>query len=557
MKKSVLKRVVPVLLAVAMTASLFGCGKDSGNSNVNDNPANSGPEIGSLGNDNQQVDVSESVIADSLTYGLRNNSWDVAPWKNNGSSGNTIYTSLYAGLMAIPSFGTALEDMQYDMAESVTFSDDGLAATVKLRDYIHDSKGNAIKAEDVVFSYQTAPAVAGAYANIGSYVVDIKAVDELTVEITANSTAPGTWEYILGKCPVINKAWYESASDEEKSNSPATTGAYKVKENIAGTSLTLEVVEDFWQTDELRTVYEVATAKIVKYVAITEDAMRVIALENGELDIAWIENTSISTFANNDEYELFDFYMTNPTTFVFDCSEGSIFHDNAALRLACLHAIDFEQVRIAASGDFGFQGHDVAPAICGNYQSNWNDESYFDYDLDLARQYLTEAGYTENSGLSFHFMCKTMGPQMSAVAVVQSCLRDIGIEVIIDSYDQALFDTYYLDADQWDMCWHSGNMATGFVTESWDWYYGVRSDAGTVGFVQDDTLQQLLQAAKDNNDAESLNAFHDYTMEMAYAVNAFNEQAYLVARKGIVGVQFNLEGPAMNGCVFTEEFDPA
>lgn len=357
-----LKRALPLLLAFAMLFALAACGQSGGTEPKNsDAPAVDTPNIGSLGGDNQEHDVSESVIAESLTYGLRNTGWDLAPWKNNGSSGNTIYTQLYATLMANPKFGTALADMQHDMAESYTISDDGLHATVKLKDYIRDSKGNAIGAEDVVFSYETAPNVAGAYANIGVYVDEIKATGDLTVEITISSAAPGVWEYVLSHCPVVNKAWYEGATDEQRSGDPATTGAYKVKENIPGTSVTLEAVEDFWQKDGDRTVYEVATAKIIKCVGISEDAKRVIALENGELDPAWIENTNIKTFADSGEFELFDFYMTNPTTFVFNCAEGSIFHDNADLRQAVLHAIDFEQVRIAASGDFGFQGHDVAP----------------------------------------------------------------------------------------------------------------------------------------------------------------------------------------------------
>lgn len=178
-----LKRALPLLLAFAMLFALAACGQSGGTEPKNsDAPAADTPNIGSLGGDNQEHDVSESVIAESLTYGLRNTGWDLAPWKNNGSSGNTIYTLLYATLMANPKFGTALADMQYDMAESYTISDDGL------------------------------------------------------------------------------------------------------------------------------------------------------------------------------------------------------------------HAIDFEQVRIAASGDFGLQGHDVAPAVCGDYQSAWNDAPSYDYDLDVAKEHLQKAG---------------------------------------------------------------------------------------------------------------------------------------------------------------------
>ena len=554
-----MKKLIALLLALSMMFALVACGDKAGNDEPDTKPSDSGFSAEDVvvppANDN----VGESVIVEKTAYGLRNGSWDLGPWKNNGSSGNTIFTQLWCGLMANPTFGTALEDFYYDMAESYEISEDGMVATVKLRDYIHDSKGNPIKAEDVVFSYQTAPKVAGAYAKVGTSVADIKAIDELTVQITAASAAPGTWELIMGNCPVVSKAWYESASNEEISNNPATTSAYYVKENISGTSVTLAAVEDFWQKDELRTPYQTVNAKEVKFVAITEDAMRVMALENGELDIAWIENTSVPLFEGNDEFNMFPFYMTNPTTILLNCHEDSVFHDNQNLRLAVLHAIDFDQVRIAASGDFGFQGSDIAPAICGDYNKEWDNEPYYDYNVDTAKEYLQKAGYTPgNTGLKIHFMCKTMAPQMAAVAVIQNCLAQIGIEVIIDSYDQALFDTYSSDPKQWDMSWQSGNMATGFVTEAWNWYYGEVDENGTVGFVKDAKLQELLKEANSNYCPETLEAFHDYAVSMGYAVNAFNEQAYLIAEKGIAGVHINFYGNgAINACTFTEEYVPA
>ena len=82
-----LKRALPLLLAFAMLFALAACGQSGGTEPKNsDAPAADTPNIGSLGGDNQEHDVSKSVIAESLTYGLRNTGWDLAPWKNNGSS---------------------------------------------------------------------------------------------------------------------------------------------------------------------------------------------------------------------------------------------------------------------------------------------------------------------------------------------------------------------------------------------------------------------------------------------------------------------------------------
>ena len=285
--------------------------------------------------------------------------------------------------------------------------------------------------------------------------------------------------------------------------------------------------------------------------------MRCVALENGELDIAWIENASINLFEGDDNYNLFSFYMPNVTTIVFNCSEDSPFYDNADLRLACLHAIDFEQVLYATAAGYGFQGHDMAPTSCYDYQTSWDDEGYYDYDVELAKEYLEKAGYKEGE-LEIHFMCKTMAAQKAGVVVIQDCLAQIGINVIIDAYDQALFDTYTSDSTQWDMSWQSGNLVTGSVTEAWNFYCGSKGDQGTLGFVKDDKLQELLETAMEEDDEESLNAFHEYMLEQGYAVNAFNEQAYFVAEKGITGVQFNImENAALNACTFSSEYEPA
>ena len=559
------RKLFAIILALTLTLALLAACKPadeqpaSPSASVSPSaPVSSAPPIVQPPEPPPPSQAPEEKVAESITYGFRNASWDLSPFKNNGSSGNTVWLLIYSNLLANPGFGTALENMQYDMAESVDISADKLTATVKLRDYIHDSKGNPIKAADVVFSYQTAPNVSGVYAKLGNLITSIRAVDELTVEIKIGKNAQGTWESVLSYCPIISKSWYEGASDEERANDPATTGAYRVVENTVGTSIHFTAVEDFWQKDELRTVYQLVNAKNVRCVCITEDAMRLIALENGELDCAYMENSSYPRFVNDPNYNIFPTIMFNPTTFIFNCFEGNIFSGNPALRKAVLHAIDFKQVAIACSGELAFQSHDVAPSICGNYDPKWDAEPYFEYDLDLAKQLLAEAGYSENSGITIHFLCRSVGPQTAAVTVVQSCLMDIGIKVEIDPFDQSLFDTYAVDPTKWDMIWYSASMTTGFVTESWDWYFGAKDEKGTVGFVIDDKLQELLNTAKEKNDSASLNAFRDYYMDQGYGINAFMELSHQIAQSGIVGLPYSfLANLALNAATFADDYVPA
>ena len=547
-----MKKIIALMLAMLICFSLVAC---NGNTPATSTPpaSTAAPTPGSTGEGTSSEE--QPVVADSLTYAARTPSWDISPWKNNGNTGNTMWHHIYSGLLANPLYGTPVENMHLDMAESVTFSDDKLTATIKLRDYIHDSKGNPIKAEDVVFSYETAPKVSGVYAKIETFIDSIKIIDEYTVEIKIKEAVSGTWESLLSYCPVVSKSWYESASDDERANNPASTGAYYVKENITGTSATFEAIDDFWQKDELRSIYQIVNVKTINYITIAEQAMRVIAVETGELDAAYIESTSTEGFKNNPEFNLFETWGLNPTTFALNCSENRPFHDNPALRKAVLHAIDWEQLKIASSNGFGYQGHDVAPGICADYDDAWNDEPYYDYDLEVAKEYMAEAGYDLNSGLTIHFMCRTAGPQLSSAAVIQSCLLDIGINLVIDDYDQALFDTYTPDPAQWDIIWLTINNVSGFVIESWAYYYGTRGELGSIGFVRDEKLQELLEAVMKNDNGASRNAFRDYAIEQAYALNQVNEPIYVCARKDIVEMPFDfLANPILNAAIFSSDY---
>ena len=544
-----MKKITSLLLALLLYFSLAGCSNDPAATTATI-PGDSMSE--STASDGTSDGGKSTIVVGSITNALRNASWDLSPWRTSGSSGNTMWPQLYSCLMANPAYGTPLDDMHYDMAESISFSDDKLTATIKIRDYIHDSKGNPIKAQDVVFSYNTAPRVAPVMAVVDTLLESITDEDELTVVMKLYVHSPGSWERLLSYMPIVSQSWYESASDEERANDPATTGAYRVLENNHGHSVILEALDNFWQKDELRSAYQIANVRTIRHVAIVEDSMRVIAMETGEIDMAIIENNSIRRFMNNPDYSVFEYYMTVPAVYYFNCSENSIFYEDPNLRKAVLHAIDFEQVRIAHSGDFGFRNYDIASAKAGDYDPAWENQPYFDFNPELAKQFLDNSGY---DGREIRFMCRNITGQVAAVTVFQSNLRDIGIDLVIDAYDQALFNTYLPDPTEWDIVWGSAAMVTGFVLESWNYYYGVADELGTVGFVQDARLQELLDIANINNNSATRNAFRDYTLEQAYAVGAYTEPGYVVTRKEIVDLPISfLAHQIVNASVVSEVF---
>ncbi len=536
-----MKRVLTVLLALAMTLSLFACNNDANSPSNDDTP-------------NSTVNTpAENNIAESVTVALRKNSWDLAPFNGSGSARQMMWHQLYATLLACPYFGAPYEELELDMAKSVSFSDDNLTATVELHDYIKDNQGNPIKASDVVFSYKTACEASG-YTKVASYLKDIVAVGDYVVELQANITGVGIWELVLSNVPVINQEWFERTTDDEKSNNPAVTGAYYVVSNTVGSNVEFKLVEDFWQKDELRTCYQKATVETIYYDCITEESMRTIAIETGEVDATLVGNSSIGTFLDNDNYTVLKFANSGSSTLLFNCKEGGLFEDEN-LRKGILHAVDWEQARLAAGGtaEAGGVAHDFCAPCASDYNETWDSEDYFGYNIDTATKYLNEAGVGTSSGMNIRVMCGN-DTYKGAATVIQSYLKKVGINVEILSYDAALFNTYLYEDDQWDIVLTSAT-TSGYVVDTWNYAFSEISDKGTLGFVKDDKLQELLTAASTVHDAESIDEFHYYLMDKAYGMAMYYDESYLVAQSGITNLYLSHSTDLnINSCTFANDF---
>ncbi|WP_338807589.1 extracellular solute-binding protein [Pseudomonas chlororaphis] len=113
----------------------------------------------------------------------------------------------------------------------------------------HD--GHPIRAEDVVFSFQTlmkagAPMYRGYYADVD----DVIAEDPLKVLFKFKHTNNRELPLILGQLSILPKHWWEHR-DFSKGNLeiPLGSGPYKVAEVKAGRSVRYERVKDYWGKD--------------------------------------------------------------------------------------------------------------------------------------------------------------------------------------------------------------------------------------------------------------------------------------------------------------------
>ncbi len=533
------KKLFSLLLTACMLIGLLaGCGSSDTPSKTTEAPIETTvPEA-------TEAEVNEPAADKNLVFVISSDNGDLSPFGGDSGGRHHTYRMLYDCLCASYGLGNTVKELQSQIAKSWNVVD-GTTVDVEIYDYVKDSKGNHITAEDVVYSYEQAIA-SGTMEKLNGYLDKVTATGDYTVRITLTSASKGAMEWSLTTVPIISKAWFSAASDADKTSDPATTGAYLLKEFSSGSHTTLERNPDYWQTDEsLRSYYDSQYYNTITINVLKESSMRVIALENGETNACQnVPAAEISTFLNDDGTAV-DGWSVYPdengrmNVLMFN-NDNSVFADNKELRQAVLYAIDFNSVRLGYGNTptNGKPCHDFAPNIASDYLDEWDQEDYYDYNLDKAKELMAQAGYPDG-GITVSLMYQNSTTATAGLTVLQSYLAEVGITVELNPVDQALFNSYKYDDTKWDMIVDS-KATTDFVTTVWQNVFDTNSFAnGSACFTHDDQLQALLEAAADAEKStdDDLRAFHNYLRDQAYAVGMFWNYSYYVAREGLTMCQ--------------------
>ena len=543
------KKLLTSLLAIAMTASLVaGCGSQStsGGETVSSDTATTSSG-GASADAGTKAEVSEAATkVDKVVVAVDDDSFTIAPWGSEGSVRDWTEHTIWAHLCYRPFVGAMLSsgELQMNAAKSVEKVDD-LTYNVEIFDNIKDSQGNAITAEDVVYSYDKLLEL-GFVSEISVYYDSAEATGDYTLTLKLKDSSEGAIEAVLCDCSIVSKDWYEKASDDEINSNPATTGAYTVSNVQAGSSVTLNANADYWKNSDKADV-EVQNVDVIEIRCITEASSRAIALENGEVDMAEVSSDDVGRFEGNSDYNVTKYFNAMTQYLIFNCSDNSVCSD-VNVRKAIAYGFDAYNMSLSA-GDCVIS-HDVAPNLGPDYVQAWDSQSYFDYDLDAAKGYLEAAGYSESNPLEVSILVTSQAPQQPYVAL-QAMLAEVGITLNIDGQDRAARQAVQNDQTAWDISEYS-NQVVDFTTTYWNDLFG---GSNNQCFVQDDKLQELLQNAIADRSEENMNAFHDYVVDQAYIVGAYTENKSIVTTSGITNISLEKLNPVLNAMTFTSDYE--
>jgi microcin C transport system substrate-binding protein len=161
-------------------------------------------------------------------------------------------TLIYETLMA-----RALDEVATEyglLAEAAIHADDFAWVTYRLRKEARWHDGKPVTPEDVIFSIEVLKKYSPAYASYYRHVQKVEKTGEREIKFTFD--APGNREMptIIGELIVLPKHYWEGTDGEgRKRDISATTlepplgsGPYRIKDFVAGRSVRLERVKDYW-----------------------------------------------------------------------------------------------------------------------------------------------------------------------------------------------------------------------------------------------------------------------------------------------------------------------
>lgn len=437
-----MKRLTALVLALLMVLAMAACGSGSESS---DSAAATAEESGTA------TAAESETAADGgrkiLRVGTTDSSGSFDPW--SGTSGPQNYLGFETIVMRTGS--GAYEPW---LAKSVEWIDDTTLEIV-LRDDAKFANGEPVLGEDIVYTfYKSATAASVMAVHFANIDFDSTTVsdDGLTVDFKLYQPYGPLMAY-LDIPYVVDKSECEDwdSSDERWWDSPPTSSAYEITENVSGSHTTFTLRDDYWNKDRIPDWDEI----VINYYS--DATAMFIAFENGELDIVLgVSNTDIDRLQSgdvkNNETVTYELKPSN-AAYLFCMSDNKEeFHD-AKVREAIANAIDCDAIGLVAFGGY----YELADSVICSGTKYYKSCGYYDGGVEYARECMAESNYPD--GFSINVVC-TSG-DAAIWDVVQDSLSKIGISVNVTSYDMATCIPIWMQPDGTDvliMTTAGGNM---------------------------------------------------------------------------------------------------
>ena len=307
------------------------------------------------------------------------------------------------------------------LATDAVWSDEGNYFEIELLPNITFADGTPLTAEDVKFTFDMAldSPVAGNLTGLKGTDVVNETTIRMNMEAYSNDFLMSLTYAPFG---IQSKAAYESGMEKPYL---LGSGRYVMDQWVEGEMITFVKTEKYWGN-------EPGISDRITFRPYLEASARVIALENGEIDVCIDPAINeLDLLEVNDKITVHEQAGTRLFYFGFNTEKEP--WNNETLRQAVASAIDRDAVIQAAV--YG-KGTPQTTILNRGLWGFYDDMEGFPYDVERAKALMAEAGYADG-GISTSLTVANSSPYSNIAQVIQANLKEIGIAVEIAVMEDA------------------------------------------------------------------------------------------------------------------------
>lgn len=448
----------------------------------------------------EPVEAGEPQFGGTLRHAMSSDISTISPYITEWQS-HEVTRNVVEGLLTVDE-GLKI---QPGLAREYEVSEDGMVYTFYLHEGVLFHNGQEMTADDVVYSFEKMmeSPIAGNF----DVVTGVDAIDEYTVQIT---TSEVSGPFLMNIAHPYTAAIIPSGIIEEQGGELEHligTGPFEFVEWVPDRHVHIVRFDDYWggEGDPSGTFGEkVAYLDEVYFVPTAEVASRMVGLETGDLDIAFIPGKEIDRLVEQPNLEA---AMTGPTYEFWNYwfNVGRAPFDDINFRRAVAHAINREDVLMAAADGFGAVVNSPYSSISAWYTPEHAIE--WEYDMDKAMEYLEASSYDGEKVYITTFSGYTAMDRMGVIA--ESILQGMGIDAELQYMEwSALFDSF------WNGDYHMLCYGYGAFPDPDAWYYTRLHSAQNTCNWENAEFDALVEEARQTVDFETRKALYARAQEI-------------------------------------------
>lgn len=541
-----MKKIIAMLLALAMVFTLVACGsKNTGDNEQPDDADNNVQDIvdsnqGNVAEDNTEV-KDAAVVIDKVTQ-LDTAPTNLDPTAMN-NSGMLFLWHVYEMPYQMSGFGGDLVPVLADATkgsykEGMDHEAGSPEYTLYIREGIIDHAGNELKASDVKFSYDTM--ISSGNARGWAMFESCEVVDDYTVKLTFQRelNLAGELTTFFARVFFFTEAAYKASPSGFVSDA-CGTGPYKLESFTSGSTMTLVKNDDYWcAPEDMTNQIQQANVQTIEFVYAQETTSQIVALSTGDADFT--QNLSLADVADfqdggkyDDDYNVHVYWDNLTNCLLPNCHEDALTGD-VNMRLAIFYAIDVDALASMQSGDV--PGCFRACYGMGNpnfpdFSDSWAAWDNYQTTTDQAKvdEYLKAANY---NGETVEIIAMA-GDTETIATIVVGMLEAAGIKAHITLVDRSTQTVIKGKPTEWDISVESW-ASNDYIVNVWDKLYKTTNDEGYISesgqFIKDDELLELCLTAKTEvgHTQENVDAAQQHMIENAYCMGLTQKCGVLV-----------------------------